>query len=66
MYSNIAKTLTFLISQSDAYQGGYIVIDVNQQTGKMDIQLQGTYPPPETVVDPADNPWLKHDRATKS
>jgi len=59
--SDYVKKMPMYFNLSDAYQGGYIVIDVNEQAGTMDIQMQGTYPPPETVVDPADNPWLKYD-----
>ncbi len=40
----------------DAYMGGYMVVDIDDETGQMDFAMLGTYPPKNIVVD---DPWEK-------
>ncbi|KAL6076876.1 hypothetical protein QOT17_002574 [Balamuthia mandrillaris] len=55
--TDFVKNTTLYFNLSDAYTGGYMLIDVDEATGQCDVQMRGTYPPPTTIVDPAYDPW---------
>lgn len=47
--------LTFREWCPDAYIGGYMLIDVDETTGRMDTML-GSFPPRSVVLE-EDDPW---------
>lgn len=56
---------TMFFNLPDAYIGGYMYIDVDEATGRMDTAMLGSFPP-RSIVDDADDPWLAHDAASSS